>query len=88
MVASIGVVAAAIRELIERIVLTPVVVWGGTGAQPIGDPGATLEWTGAGDRWALKYRRCQSDPVQPSVVPQSLRPYAVLARKCLAGRAR
>ncbi len=88
MVASVGVVAAAIRKLIERVVPTPSVAWGDIGAKLVGDPDAILEWTGAGDRRALKCRRCQSGPVQPSVVPQSLRPYAVFARKRLAGRAR
>ncbi len=62
-IASIGVVAAAILALIERIVLPPGVVWGETGAKLVGDLGAILEWIGAGDRRALKYRRCPSDPV-------------------------
>ena len=42
--------AAAIRGLIERIVLTPGVAWGETDAKLVGDLGTILEWTGAGDR--------------------------------------
>ena len=42
--------AAAIRGLIERIVLTPGVAWAETDAQLVGDLGTILEWTGAGDR--------------------------------------
>ena len=42
--------AAAIRGLIERIVLTPSVAWAETDAKLVGDLGTILEWTGAGDR--------------------------------------
>ena len=42
--------AAAIRGLIERIVLTPGVAWGETDAKLVGDLATILEWTGAGDR--------------------------------------
>ena len=42
--------AAAIRGLIERIVLTPGIAWGETDAKLVGDLGTILEWTGAGDR--------------------------------------
>ena len=42
--------AAAIRGLIERIVLTPGVAWAETDAKLVGDLGTILEWTGAGDR--------------------------------------
>ena len=42
--------SAAIRGLIERIVLTPRIAWGETDAKLAGDLGTILEWTGAGDR--------------------------------------
>ncbi len=42
--------AAAIRGLIERIVLTPGVAWAETDAKLVGDLGTILEWTGAVDR--------------------------------------
>ena len=42
--------AAAIRGLIERIVLTPGSAWGEMDAKLVGDLGTILEWTGAGDR--------------------------------------
>ncbi len=42
--------AAAIRGLIERIVLTPGAAWAETDAKLVGDLGTILEWTGAGDR--------------------------------------
>ena len=40
--------AAAIRDLIECIVLTPGASWGEIDAKLVGDLGAILEWTGNG----------------------------------------
>ena len=42
--------AAATRDLIERIVLTPGASWGEIDAKLVGDLGAILEWTGNGGR--------------------------------------
>ena len=43
-----GEAAAAIRELIERIVFTPGPKWAEIDATLVGDLGAILEWTGTG----------------------------------------
>ena len=53
--------AAAIRGLIERIVLTPDVAWGETDAKLVGDLGIIPEWTGAG------YRRRQAGAQMPKM---------------------
>ena len=57
--------AAATRDLIERIVLTPGASWGEIDAKLVGDLGAILEWTGNGAATARPTppaRECRSEP--------------------------
>ena len=75
--------AAAIRGLIERIVLTPGIAWGETDAKLVGDLGTILEWTGAGDR---QRPACTEVPkLSVSVVAGGVDLSPKRARKALAG---